>query len=115
MLNSLCDGSGGYIGSFNESTLIIGHSMIKTQVSARDQSVLLGLFSSFTDMKINADESAIMLIANTLRLADQRAHSKAAIIASCGTVPMHKIERCLPVSITAGCTATALFVSSNWS
>ncbi len=79
VLNSLCDGSGGYIGSFNESKLIIGHSMIKTQVIARDQSVLLGLFSSFTGMEINADEGAVMLIANTLHLADPRAYTKAVI------------------------------------
>ncbi len=79
ILNSICDGSGGYVGAFDQSFMLMHGSFIKSQVIARNSSVLIGLNSSFGGMEINADENAVMLIANTQRIAEPNAYAAAVL------------------------------------
>jgi hypothetical protein len=73
--NSICDGSGGYLGAFDQSFMMIYGSFIRSPVIARNSSLLIGANSSFSGSEIVADEYAVMLIANTLRIAEPDALS----------------------------------------
>lgn len=77
--NSVCDGTGGYLGAFHHSfTLIVG-SLIKSQVISRNSGVLVGAGSVFWGTEIDADESSIMFIANTATAVEPEAHNSAII------------------------------------
>ncbi len=79
VINSVCDGTGGYLGAFSQSELIVFGSLIRTQVIARDNSVLVGAEAAFWGSEIIADEYGIMLIANTATAVEPEAHSSAMI------------------------------------
>lgn len=79
ILNSVCDGSGGYIGAMNKSFLIVFGSLIKSQVTSRQNAVLVGANSSFTGGELDADEESIMFLANTTYAAPPQAHNGASI------------------------------------
>jgi hypothetical protein len=78
--NSVCDGTGGYVGAFNESFLIIAGSLIKTQLISRDAALLVSASSALLGPEINADETSIMFLANTTRIAEPRAHASAVLL-----------------------------------
>lgn len=63
--NSVCDGTGGYVGSFNHSYMQFVESFIKTSFISRDNSVLFAVNSAISSSDINSDESSIMFLANT--------------------------------------------------
>ena len=79
ILNSVCDGSGGYIGAMNKSFLIVFGSLIKSQVTSRQNAVLVGASSSFTGGELDADEESIMFLANTTYAVPPQAHKAASI------------------------------------
>jgi hypothetical protein len=79
ILNSVCDGSGGYIGAMDNSFLLTFGSLIKSQVTSRQNAVLLGAFSSFMGAELDADEKSIMFLANTSYIAQPQAHEGTAI------------------------------------
>jgi len=87
IMNSVCDGSGGYLGAMNNSFLFVWGSLIKSQVISRQYSVLVGGESSFWGTRITADESAVMLLANTARMVEPSAlHSAIIFEAQCPPV-----------------------------
>ena len=79
ILNSVCDGTGGYLGAFNQSELLIFGSLIRSQVISRHYSVLVGAEAAFWGSEIDADESSVMLIANTATSVAPEAHSNSII------------------------------------
>ncbi|MBN1464914.1 hypothetical protein JXA02_04085 [candidate division KSB1 bacterium] len=79
VLNSICDGTGGYVGAFDQSFMLIYGSYIKSQTIARNSSVLIGANASFVGTEINADENAVMLIANTQRTVEPKAYAAAVL------------------------------------
>ena len=77
--NSVCDGTGGYLGAFNKSfTLVVG-SLIRSQVISRENAVLVGAESAFLGSHIKADEASVMYLANTQNVVEPQA-LQAAII-----------------------------------
>jgi hypothetical protein len=79
VINSLCDGTGGYLGAFHNSFLLVINSFIHAQVISRDRGVLVGAESSFWGSEIDADESSVMFIANTAAAVEPEAHESAVI------------------------------------
>ena len=61
--SSICDGSGGYIGSESQATLLFLGCLINTQVVSRDRSLMLGGLSSvFFGPVTSTDASAMLLL-----------------------------------------------------
>jgi hypothetical protein len=60
--NSICDGSGGYIGTEGTSQLFFILSMIETQVVSRDRSLIVGAASTVRFGKVNATDASVMLL-----------------------------------------------------
>jgi hypothetical protein len=61
--SSICDGTGGYIGSESKATLLFLGSLINTQVVSRDRSLMLGGLSSvFYGPVTSTDASAMLLL-----------------------------------------------------
>lgn len=77
--NSVCDGSGGYLGAFHQSFLIVAGSLVRSQVISRQTGVLVGAQSAFLGSEIDADESSIMFLANTTTNVEPEAHNSAVI------------------------------------
>ncbi|MBC8186175.1 hypothetical protein H8E88_34260, partial [candidate division KSB1 bacterium] len=75
--NSVCDGTGGYVGAFHQSFLLIVGSLIKSQVISRQNAVLVGAGSTFWGSEIDVDESSVMFIANTATAVEPEAHHSA--------------------------------------
>lgn len=77
--NSLCDGTGGYLGAFHESFLVVFRSLINTQVISRNSGILVGALSAFMGSEIDADETSGMAILNTATFVEPEAHQAAVI------------------------------------
>jgi hypothetical protein len=78
--NSICDGSGGYVGAFDQSFTVIFRSLMTTQVISGGNGILVSALSAFNSTEINADESSIMVILNTSTLVEPEAHAAALIL-----------------------------------
>ena len=79
VMNSVCDGSGGYVGAFQSSQMIVYGSLIKSQVISRNSALLIGVHSAFQGSEVDADESSLMLIANTSSWVEPEAHDTAVL------------------------------------
>lgn len=77
--NSVCDGTGGYLGAFHQSFMLVVGSLIRSQVISRQTGVLVGAESAFLGTEIDADESSIMFLANTTTNVEPEAHNSAII------------------------------------
>ncbi len=99
--NSVCDGTGGYLGAFNNSLLIVTRSLISSQVISRNRGVLVGAETAFWGSHIAADESSVMLMANTARSIEPEAHSSAVIFEAQLPYVEGNIESIVPVIGTA--------------
>jgi hypothetical protein len=77
--NSICDGTGGYLGAIGNSIVIVVRSLISSQVIARESGFLIGALSSFNSPEIDADDNAVMAILNTLTSIEPEAHNSAII------------------------------------
>jgi hypothetical protein len=60
--SSICDGSGGYIGSESQATLLFLGSLINTQVVSRDRSLMLGGLSSVFYGPVTSTDASVMLL-----------------------------------------------------
>jgi len=99
--NSVCDGTGGYLGAFNQSFMLIAGSLIKSQVISRHSAVLVSASSGLLGSEIDADETSIMFLANSTRFAEPEAHTSAVILE--GFLPLIEgtIESLIPIPGTA--------------
>ena len=77
--NSVCDGTGGYLGAIGNSFLVVIRSLISSQVIACEYGFLVGALSSFNSPEIDADDNAVMAILNTLTSIEPEAHNSAII------------------------------------
>ena len=77
--NSICDGSGGYVGAFDQSFTVIFRSLMNSQVISGGNAILVGVLSAFNSTEIDADEASIMVILNTATLVEPQAHTAAII------------------------------------
>lgn len=77
--NSLCDGTGGYLGAFHQSFLLVFRSLVNAQVISRDSGTLVGALSAFMGPDIDADETSVMAILNTATFVEPEAHHAAVI------------------------------------
>jgi hypothetical protein len=99
--NSICDGTGGYIGAFHQSFLLITGSFIKSQVISRQNAVLVGAGSTFWGSEIDADESSLMFIANTATAVEPQAHYSAVIFEANCPYAEGIIDEFIPIFGTA--------------
>jgi len=77
--NSVCDGSGGYLGAFHQSFVVVVNSFIRSQVISRENGALIGAESAFWGTEIDADEASVMFLANTAYQTEPEAHMSAII------------------------------------
>lgn len=77
--NSICDGTGGYLGAVGNSFLVVISSLISSQVIAREYGLLISGYSAFNSPEIDADDNAVMAILSTLTLVEPEAHNSAII------------------------------------
>ncbi len=79
VINSVCDGSGGYIGAVGNSFLVAFRSLLSCQVISREQAVFVGAHSAFTGPEIDADDNSVMALLNTQTYVEPEAHTSAFI------------------------------------
>lgn len=79
VINSVCDGSGGYIGAVGNSFLVAFRSLLSCQVISREQAVFIGAHSAFTGPEIVADDNSVMALLNTQTYVEPEAHTSAFI------------------------------------
>ena len=60
--SSICDGSGGYLGSEGTSTLFFLSSLVTTQVVSRDRSIMFGGLSTVLYGPVTSTEASTMLL-----------------------------------------------------
>lgn len=77
--NSICDGTGGYLGAIGHSFLTVIGSYVSSQVIAREYGFLIGGLSAFNSPEIVADDNSIMAILSTIKLVEPEAHNAAII------------------------------------
>jgi hypothetical protein len=77
--NSICDGTGGYLGAIGHSFLVIIGSLVSSQAIAREYGFLIGGFSAFNSPEIDADDNSVMAILGTSTLVEPEAHNTAVI------------------------------------
>lgn len=100
--NSICDGSGGYIGSEGASQLIFLLSMIGTQVISRNRSVMVGAASTIRFGSVNATDASVMLLMFCQSEFAPRALDTSVVYLSDYTVPVGaSVESQFPITGTA--------------
>lgn len=99
--NSVCDGTGGYLGAFNQSFMLIAGSLIKSQVISRHSAVLVSAVSGLLGSEIDADESSIMFLANSTRFVEPEAHTSAVILEGFLPIIEGSVESLIPIPGTA--------------
>ena len=100
--NSICDGSGGYIGSEGTAQLIFLLSMIETQVISRDRSVMVGAASTIRFGSVNATDASVMLLMFCQSEFTPRALDTGVVYLSDYTIPVGaSVESEFPITGTA--------------
>ncbi len=66
--NSLCDGSGGYLGVESQAELLVFNSLVNSQVIASGNGVFVSGISAFNSTHIVAADFSVMVFFNTLRM-----------------------------------------------
>jgi hypothetical protein len=79
MTTSLCDGSGGYIGVFDDGFLLVASSTNLAQTTVSDRATLVAWGSALLGPTIDATDDAVMVLLNTPAAGDPAA-SDAAVI-----------------------------------
>ena len=100
--NSICDGSGGYIGAEGTSQLFFLLSMIETQVVSRDRSLVLGAASTVRFGTVNATDASTMLFMFCSSEFDPRPLDTSVVYLCDYTIPSWAtVDTSFPVSGTA--------------
>jgi hypothetical protein len=77
--NSICDGTGGYLGAINHSFVIVISSFITSQVIAKENGFLIGGLSAFNSLQVEADDFGVMALLGTSTLVEPEARNSAII------------------------------------
>lgn len=100
--NSICDGSGGYIGSEGNTQYIVVGSTIYTQVISRDRSFMILAGSHINFGAVNATDASAMLLLFSTSDYYPVARDTALIFVSNYTIPSNaSVESTVPVTGTA--------------
>jgi len=79
MSNSLCDGSGGYVGVFNDGFLLMASSTNLAQTTVTDGALLVAWNSALLSSTIDATDDAVLVLLNTPAAGDPAAHDAAVV------------------------------------
>lgn len=99
--NSICDGTGGYLGAMNQSQVFVFNSMIGCQLISRIDAVLIAGNCSLSGTEIDADENSIMALINSQTKASPEAHDNAIIFEQYLNYTEGGIDSKIPVSGTS--------------
>ncbi|MEO0226088.1 MAG: FlgD immunoglobulin-like domain containing protein, partial [candidate division WOR-3 bacterium] len=102
--NSICDGTGGYIGTFDSSQVIIYRSTINTQTISGVHSLLIGVESNFRVGEINATGRSLIALINSFYDIRPIANDTSFIyLGLVNPPPNPTVNRIIPVTGTASC------------
>lgn len=76
-VNSLCDGSGGYLGVEDQATMFLVLSTNLSQMTTKGNAMLFGLHSNFGSHQIHASDSSLMFFANSHYKGTPQLHDAA--------------------------------------
>jgi hypothetical protein len=79
VLSSMCDATGGYIGAFGQSQIVLAWSTNLSQTTTRDQAVLIAVGSALLWSAIDSTDNSTMLLLNTEYAGEPEAHDASAI------------------------------------
>ena len=100
--NSICDGSGGYIGSEGNTQFVVIGSTIYTQVISRDRTFMVLAGSHINFGAVNATDASVMLVALCTSDYYPVARDTALIFVSNFSVPSNAmVESMVPITVTA--------------
>jgi len=100
--NSICDGSGGYIGSEGNTQYVVVTSTIYTQVISRDRTFLALVGSHVNFGAVNATDASVMLVALCTSDYYPVARDTALVFISDLTIPSNAmVESMVPITGTA--------------
>jgi hypothetical protein len=100
--NSICDGSGGYIGAEGSSQLLFILSMIETQVVSRDRSIVFGAASTIRFGSVNATDASVMLLAFCSSEFDPRPYDTSVVYVCDYAIPYWaSVDTVFPINGTA--------------
>ena len=100
--NSICDGSGGYIGSEGNTQYVVIGSTIYTQVISRDRTFMVLAGSHVNFGAVNATNASVMLVALCTTDYYPVARDTALVFVSDFTIPSNAmVESMVPVTGTA--------------
>lgn len=77
--NSVCDGSGGYVGALGCSFMILYGCLVQSPVISRDSGILVGGQSAFLGSNVTADELAAIALFNTSYAQEPVAYTAGVI------------------------------------
>lgn len=78
-VQSLCDGSGGYLGAFGDSRLVMFLSTNLSQTTAGDSAVVYVVHSALLSPVVDVRDDALLLLVNALCQGDPRPRDGAAV------------------------------------
>jgi hypothetical protein len=100
--NSICDGTGGYIGAEGSSQLFFILSMIQTQIVSRDRSLVVGAASTVRFGPVNATDASTMLLMFCSSEFDPRPLDTSVVYLCDYSVPSWaSVETVFPITGTA--------------
>jgi hypothetical protein len=100
--NSICDGTGGYVGAEGPSQLFFVLSMIQTQIVSRDRSLVVGAASTVRFGSVNATDASTMLLMFCTSEFDPRPLDTSVVYLCDYTVPSGAaVETVFPITGTA--------------
>ncbi len=80
IVESLCDGSGGYMGVSGEGQLLMFRSTNLSQMIAQESGVAIVVSSALLDARTHATDNAIMVLSNAQYTGEPAAHDAATIL-----------------------------------
>lgn len=80
VIDSMCDGSGGYLNATEQSTLLLVNSMNLSQTTVEDEAVFYVVQSALLGRDVDVLDQSLLLMLNAEYVADPRAHDGGTAI-----------------------------------
>ncbi|MBN2432710.1 MAG: hypothetical protein JXQ27_14640 [Acidobacteria bacterium] len=78
----LCDGSGGYMGAFDDGTLYLVFGANLSQMTCKGNAALIAFHSALMSHQVDATDLSVMLLVNSQTVSEPRAWDSATIMAA---------------------------------
>jgi len=65
VVNSFCDGTGGYIGSMDTTEMVLVQTQVTTQVNVRSFSRMIVVYSTIVNSTLNVDGNGVLALLNS--------------------------------------------------